>query len=84
MFQRDQHSIAEPHVGDQLQAHESVACGAVVGVQHFTWVKELAQGRKMSKGMHTKLNTKKQRMHLLAWLHIFVCALITHGSADPL
>lgn len=45
VLQGDQHGVAEPHVGQQLQAHQAVAGRAVVGVQHLTWVEELATGR---------------------------------------
>lgn len=46
VFQRDQNGIAEPHVGQQLQAHQPVSCRAVVSIQHLTWVKELPKKNK--------------------------------------
>ena len=45
VLQGDQDGVAEPHVGQQLKAHQAVARGAVVGVQHLPRVEELAQGR---------------------------------------
>lgn len=41
VFERDQHSVAEPHICQQLQAHQTIAGWTVVRIQNLTWVEEL-------------------------------------------
>lgn len=41
MLKRHQHSIAEPYVCQQLEAHQPISGRTVISIQHFTWIKEL-------------------------------------------
>lgn len=41
VLQGHQDSIAEPHVGQQLQSHQPVTGRAVVGIEHLARVEEL-------------------------------------------
>lgn len=90
MLQGDQHGVAEPDVGQQLQAHQPVAGGAVVSVQHLTWVKELAHtahGRlSRSVNAETAQSEKKKcdtPCGLITYLLITDCLLVVQPSQSP-
>lgn len=52
-LQRDEHGVAEPHVGQQLQPHQAIPGRAVVRVQNLTRVKELqVREKRLSDGKY--------------------------------